>query len=138
MHHLIFKGAQESVENATELKSYGELFEILYDSSTNSPHGLSKQETRIFGKVLTKLENIGRPVERSPRIKSFDLGNDGGIVSLEDTEFSLLMTVLIACQWQTKFARKADDMFTWLDNAPKELPKPELVTESTESKEASQ
>ena len=135
MHHLIFKEADSSVENATELKSFKELYEIIYDSSTNSPHGLSKQETRVFGRVLTKLENIGKSVERSPRLKSFDLIENGGVASLEDAEFDLLMTVLMACQWQTKFARKADDMFSWLDSAPKELPKPQLVEET---KEASQ
>ena len=129
MHHLIFRGAEEPIEGMTEIKTYKELFEIIYDSSTNSPHGLSKQETRVFGRVLTKLENIGRSVERSPRLKSFDLIDGGGNASLEDAEFDLLMTVLMACQWQTKFARKADDMFTWLDNAPKELPKPELVVQ---------
>jgi len=138
MHHLIFRGAEDTIEGTSELKSYKELFETIYDSATNSPHGLSKQETRIFGKVLTKLENIGQSVERSPRLKSFDLRNDGGVASLEDAEFSLLMTVLLACQWQTKFARRADDMFTWLDAAPKELPKPELVTDTDTPKEASQ
>jgi hypothetical protein len=131
MHHLVFGKPDTREEILGSIENYKELYELLYDSSTNTPHGFTKQETRIFGRVLTKLESIGVVSKRTTNSKSFDLGSDGGIASFEDTEFDILMTALNEVAWQARYTRKADSLYEWLESAPKELPKPQLVKDDT-------
>jgi hypothetical protein len=100
---------------------------MLYDSATNTPHGFSKPETRVFGRVLTKLESVGVASERNTRVKSFDLLPDGGTVALENSEFEILITALNEVAWQARYTRKADSLYTFLENSPNEPPKPKLV-----------
>jgi len=130
MHHLVFGKSDTREDGLGAIETFKELYQLIYDSGSNTPHGFTKPETRIFGRVLTKLENIGHVSGRTTQSKSFDLGDDGGIVSLEDTEFDLLMTALNEVAWQARYTRKADSLYEWLTNTPKELPKPQLVEDA--------
>jgi hypothetical protein len=135
MRHLIFGPASmmDAEGKLAPIMDYKELYEILYDTITNTPRGFEKSEARVFGRVLSKLESIGHSIERTPKTKSFDLNDDGGIVSLEDAEYSLMMDALNSVQWNAKYVRKADSLYTWLDSAPKELPELKIVPDEPAS-----
>lgn len=124
MRYLIFGPASmmDAEMKLAPIMDYKELYEILYDTLTNTPRGFEKSEARVYGKVLTKLEGIGHSVERSPKLKSFDLNDSGGQVGLEDAEYLLMLEALNVVQWQARYVRKADSLFEWLFSAPKELP----------------
>jgi hypothetical protein len=113
MYYLIFRKPEESGD-LNEIESYKELYQIIYDCAVETQHGFTKPETRIYGRVLSKLESIGVVSDRTTKVKSFDLGKDGGVVALENAEFDLLQTAINAVVWQARYTRKADSLYSWL------------------------
>lgn len=117
-------------EQAT--KNPKENYEMLYDGIINSPRGYEgPAENRTIGRVLDKLEAIGKPARRNNQ-DVFDLGeNLLGVISLEDAEFDLVMATMKAIRWTGAFSRKATAMFDWLNAAPSEQrKKPEPTAEA--------
>jgi len=92
-----------------------ERYEIIYDGITGTTRGFEAPgETRVIGKVLDKLESIGKTGEREDGRKSFILNGYGaGIVDLEEAEFQLAIQCLNAVRWTVQGARKATDAVEW-------------------------
>lgn len=107
-----------------------EYYSMIYDGIVNSPRPYKAPvETRVIGKVLDKLEALGKPVQLADNITSFKLTDGGGLVTLEDEEFRIAGEALHMTQWNARGARSATKAAEWFDSAP-------TITASTEEKVA--
>lgn len=107
-----------------------ERYEILYGGVIGTTRGFqAPSETRVIGKVLDKLEAIGKASEtvgqNGATVKSFILNEllAEVVVDLEDAEFSLMLECLQAVRWTTNAARKATAAIEWFQSStepPKE------------------
>lgn len=96
------------------------MYETVYDSLLNAPNGYEGMaEARIIGKVFDKLEVIGIPAKRNNQ-DTFELKAvpTEPFVALEDAEYDLMSRSLRTIRWTGVFARKALQMFDWLEKAP--------------------
>jgi hypothetical protein len=115
MRHLYFD-AEAGLTNPKEI------YEMLYDSLINSPGGYEgPKENRIVSRVFDKLEKIGTP-ERRNNQDSFALSDDDVVhlVALEDSEYELVEKVIKSIRWTGQFARKATQLYDFLEKAPRE------------------
>lgn len=101
-----------------------ERYEILYGGVIGTTRGFqAPSETRVIGKVLDKLEAVGKSSEtvgqNGATIKSFILNDQlpEVVVDLENAEFDLMLECLQAVRWTTSAARKATAAIEWFQTA---------------------
>lgn len=101
----------------------GQRYSYLYDGLTNTKLTFqAPSETRVIGRVLTKLEAIGTTINRQAgdvSYTSFDLANGGATVLLEDAEHALALKALKEVPWNARGSRIATDLVDWFEAAPK-------------------
>lgn len=93
-----------------------DLYELVHGGVVSSNRGFDKLETRIIGNVMNKLEAIG--VASTEGNRAIFALTKPGIVVLEDTEFRLLLESLESVKWTIAAARRAADMFDWINTTP--------------------
>jgi hypothetical protein len=125
MRHLIFGKATDAVSDLKHIPSYDKLYDLLYTGTVHTPKGFGKTDKRVHAKVLDKLEVVGHTVDRGTRV-TYELNENGGVVSLEDPEFKMLQDSLAEVEWAGEGTRKGTELDDWVTAAPKELPKVEL------------
>jgi hypothetical protein len=77
---------------------------------------LNARERRDMASLLDKIESIGTESEQSVMgLKIFDLGEDGGIVHLENSEFRLLNECIEAAPMRAGGIRPVVRTQDWLD-----------------------
>lgn len=95
-------------------------FEIIYDGIIGSARGFDgKNEARVIGRVLDKLEGIGETTQRGG-MTTYRLRESGGTVELEDAEFELMYDAISHVKWSARFARQVAQTFEWLDASSRE------------------
>lgn len=121
MRYLIFGKSTDttSVIGMTHITNYETLYDFLYNAATNPNKAFGKTDSRVYGRVLNKLEAIGDV----GKVRGFDLKPFGGTVALEEQEYAILASAIDSVEWAAGGTRKADELYTWFDAAPKELPK---------------
>lgn len=99
-----------------------ERFEVMYEGLLNTPRGFTApSETRIVGKVLSKLEELGHQTEvmgiRTYRMNGEMVSPD---LPLTEEELSLVTEALKAVKWMGRSARQVSDLFETFEKAPSE------------------
>ncbi len=97
-------------------------FDILYGGLCVSPKGVGRTELNTFNGLLAKLEEIAKPLEIRPGAHvKFQLGDEGGDVLLEESEYKFLNEMHAEVRWVgSESPRKAAETYTWLDAIPNE------------------
>lgn len=97
----------------------------LYDGLMNTKLTFqAPSETRVMGRVHSKLEAIGVTVQREAgavSYASFDLSPAGGTVQLEEAEHALTLKALKEVPWNARGARTATDLVDWFETAPHDV-----------------
>ena len=91
-----------------DVEQYELLYEGLVSSATRGP------ETRVLGKVLDKLEQIG--VKKATDGLLYTLATSEQPVELEDAEFELAKRLLNSIEWRGTAAKRFAELMDWLDS----------------------
>ena len=92
-------------------------FDILYGGLCVSPAGVGKADLKNFVSLIEKFESVGKPAEGS--VVKFQLGDEGGDILLEESEFSLLKSMHEPIRWVgPESPRKAASTYAWLEAIP--------------------
>lgn len=79
----------------------------------------SGAETRTLGKILTKLENVGRNrVNAEGKEILLFTCEPPCVVELEDAEYTLAKSLLDKVEWSGLGAREAGALLEWMDTLP--------------------
>lgn len=97
-------------------------FDVLYGGICVSQRGIARTELVTFNRLMEKLENVAEPIENPPKdaVVLFELGNSGGVVELEEAEFTLMNEFHNTVKWAPQGAKKAQEMYNWLANIPED------------------
>lgn len=97
-----------------------ERFEVMYEGLLNTPRGFTAvSETRIVGKVLSKLEELGHQTEVAG-IRTYRTNGEVVVAELTDEELSLVTEALKAVKWMGRSARQVNDLFDAFEKVPSE------------------
>lgn len=96
------------------------IYEILYDGLLNTTKPLeAPSETRVIGRILDKLEQIGKPAERGG-VATFTLGSPD-FIELEDVEYRLMEECLKSVRWTARAARVVTKAMEFFNDASREV-----------------
>ena len=112
-----------TVENGAEM------YEALYSGLVGSTRGYeAPSETRVLSKVLDAMEAVGvsSTVEGNA---TFVLKEGGGVVLLEDAEYTLMDSAISSTKWRATAVRKVTKAVEWFKAAPVP-PKPEISSDA--------
>lgn len=96
-------------------------FDILYGGACVSPKGVSRTELNTFNNLMRKLEQVAKPIEgisANAQCK-FELSDEGGVVNLEETEYTLLDELHNFVKWAKSHAEMAEEAYDWFSSIPK-------------------
>lgn len=82
-----------------------ELYELMYEGLLVTPIQMAPGEKRVFGKILDKVEALGKYKTTEAEVLR-TLAGDGGDLNLEDAEYDLLKRALESVQWKPITLRK--------------------------------
>jgi hypothetical protein len=110
MRYLVFKD-----ESSTA-------YEMLHQGIHSTSRPYTGAETRIIDKALTKIEAIGHSTGQKlgdgGELYVWKMNEDGGVIALEDAEFSLVMSAIEKTPWSAAGARKVPALLDIMEKAP--------------------
>lgn len=90
-------------------------FDILYGGACVSSRGVARTELNTFNSVMKKLEEISKPITSAPEqaLVKFELGDEGGTVLLEESEYKLLNEMHDPVKWAKSHTVMAEEAYNW-------------------------
>lgn len=112
-------------------------YDLLHQATLFAQMQLSPQQYRLVAKLQDRLESIGVPKnpeqDRKPGAPIVYHCPEGGGVTFEEAEFSMLRQMLEHTQFLPTHAREVAGVYDLLDGTKEEKPTPKKATEKADA-----